>query len=394
LEKRFPDSPKATLTSLLLRVVNNPSILFENGNLQGHIVFRNNLFLFQPNKIQDEGIPISFRYGRYPMKRDSYMPEMTAVPVKGTMAKPTVPGQKTVVEAAPASSVDLAKTLWLEAITWINVWCKEDYAIEESIPSTLTDALYAYLEGDSKKKDIIETSLKKLQWWGKAISGIPGGIADLKRVAKEFIWDSFLKGPEQVALLDKAISMAPDGGSEQFRTEGSTTISRFLDLDTKAPVYLCAGSTVCPPSVLKIFTESKTDPVVRAVANSKVSANPYGFMVVWENAIMFKTNDAKNEEGKPPGGGAACSIVSNVKGHRMKLVQLGDILARYHQGNRFELTEDLLASGPRKLTGAPSFCALMEIVMRWMDIRKETYGNLRYFYRPLSSFYSGHKSKK
>lgn len=145
---------------------------------------------------------------------------------------------------------------------------------------------------------------------------------------------------------------------------------------------------------MKIFNESKTDPVVRAVANSKVSANPYGFMVPWENTIMFKTNDAKNAEGKPPGGGAACSIVSNVKSHRMKLVQLGDILAKYHEGNHMELTEELLALGPRKLSGSHSFCALMEVVLRWMDIRKEVYGGLRYFYRPLSSFYSNHKSKK
>lgn len=393
LEKRFGDIPKATLTSLLLRVVNNPSIMFENGNLQGHIVFRNNLFLFQPNKIQDEGIPISFRYGRYPMKRDSYMPEFSSV----ASAKATVPGQKTVVQAAPASSVDLAKRLWLEAMAWLDIWAKDGYVINENIPSTLTDAIYNYVEGDTKKKDNIEIRLKKLQWWGKAISGastVPGGMTDLKRAAKEFIWDSFLKGPEQVALLEQAVSMAPDGGSEQYKTEGTTTISRYLDLETKAPVYLCAGSTACPPSVLKIFNESKTDPVVRATANSRVSANPYGFMVIWENATMFKTNDAKNAEGSPPGGGAACSIVSNVKGHRMKLVQIGDILARYNEGNRFELTEDLLASGPRKLTGAHSFCALLEIVLRWMDIRRETYGNLRYFYRPLSSFYSGHKSKK
>ena len=395
LEKRFADIPKATLTSLLLRVVNNPSIVFENGNLQGHIVFRNNLFLFQPNKIQDEGIPISFRYGRYPMKRDSYMPEFSLVPsAKGTIAKATVPGQKTIVETAPASLVELAKQFWLEAMAWLNIWVKEGYIIDESIPSTLTDAIYAYVEGDTKKKENIEIRLKKLQWWGKVISSLPAGLTDLKRVAKEFIWDSFLKGPEQVALLEQSVSMAPEGGSEQFRTEGSTTISRYLDIDTKAPIYLCAGSTVCPPSVLKIFNESKTDPVVRAVANSKVSANPYGFMVPWENAIMFKTNDAKNAEGKPPGSGAACSIVSNVKGHRMKLVQLGDIFAKFHEGNRFELTEELLASGPRKLTGAHSFCALMEVVLRWMDVRREKYGNLRYFYRPLSSFYSGHKSKK
>jgi hypothetical protein len=117
-------------------------------------------------------------------------------------------------------------------------------------------------------------------------------------------------------------------------------------------------------------------------------------MVPWENTIMFKTNNANNAEGKPPGPGAACSIVSTVKGHRMKLEQLGNILARFHNENHFDLTEYSLAMGPRKLTGAQSFCALMEIVMRWMDVRKELYGGLRYFYRPLSSFYSKHKSKK
>jgi hypothetical protein len=390
LEKRFVDIPRDTLASLLLRVVNNPSIVFENGNMKGHIVFRNNLFLFQPNKLQDEGIPISFRYGRYPMKRDSYMPEFTSAQV----GPKSVAAKSVSVKPVNSSSVEFAKKFWLEAIAWIDIWCKPGYVIEESLPKVLSDAIHDYVEGDTKKRENFEIRLKKLQWWGKAITALPAGITDLKRVAKEFIWDSFLKGSEQVKLLEQSISMASEGGSEQYRTEGSTTVSRYLDLDTKVPVYLCANSTPCPPSVMKIFNESKSDPVVQAKANSKVSSNPYGFMVVWENAIMFKTNDAKNAEGKPPGSGAACSIVSNVKGHRIKLVQLGDILAKFHDGNRFELTEELLATGPRKLTGAPSFCALMEIVLRWMDVRRDNYGGLRYFYRPLSSYYSGHKSKK
>ena len=67
------------------------------------------------------------------------------------------------------------------------------------------------------------------------------------------------------------------------------------------------------------------------------------------------------------------------------------ILAKYHDGNQFELTEESLK---KSLNGAPSYCALTEIIMRWMDLRKDFYGRLRYFYRPLSSFYSGHKSKK
>jgi hypothetical protein len=118
----------------------------------------------------------------------------------------------------------------------------------------------------------------------------------------------------------------------------------------------------------------------------------YGFMVPWQNSIMFKTNEPK-PVGKDPGPGAACSIVSTVKSHRTKIIQLGAILGRYDPGNTYDLTDPIL-TGTRKLTGAPAFCALMEIIMRGMDIRKERYGGLRFFYRPLSAFYSKHKSRK
>jgi hypothetical protein len=106
---------------------------------------------------------------------------------------------------------------------------------------------------------------------------------------------------------------------------------------------------------------------------------------------MFKTNEPK-PEGVPPAGGAACSIVSNVTGHRKKLVLLGEILNRF-TGYRFDLTDEIL-TGTRKITSAVNYCALMEIVMRWMDLRRTKYGGLRYFYRPLSAYYSGHKEKK
>jgi hypothetical protein len=60
---------------------------------------------------------------------------------------------------------------------------------------------------------------------------------------------------------------------------------------------------------------------------------------------------------------------------------------------RYDLTDEIL-TGIRKLQGAPNFCALMEIVMRWMDVRRDMYGSRRFFYRPLSSYYSKHKGKK
>jgi len=390
LEEMFKDIPKTTLTSLLLRIVNNQSILFENGNLHGHIIYRNNLFLFQPNKIQDNAIPISFRYGRYPVKRDWYEPKMAS-------SKTIGPPKATLQTEGEGPIINTAETFWKECNTWIKAWCSDTATrdtINETIPTTLNDAIEEYVEGDSKKKENFVNRLKKLQWWGKVIADQPSGLLHLRKVAKEYIWDSFLKSSDQITIIEKGVADSSEGGSEQIvPPAGSVTAIRYLDIVTKEPVYICDGSA-CPPSVLKIFNDSKTDPVVIARANKKVSSEIYGFMVVWENAIMFKTNDAKNEEGKPPGSGAACSIVSNVKGHRMKLVELGNILAKYTGGNHFELTEEILASGPRKLQGAPSFCALTEVVLRWMEERKTSYGGLRYFYRPLASFYSKHKSKK
>jgi hypothetical protein len=432
----FKDIPQATLTSLLLKIINNQSLIFENGNLQGHIIFRNNLFLFQPNKIQDGAIPISFRHGAYPVRRDYYEPKMAIKESKKTVAKKTVATAATAATAANASAVldtvantellapggsetglpvtgprffqdnshnaqntQKAFNFWLRSMQWLNTWCKDDAkrgSINESILPELSDAILTYLDGDSDKKDNIEKRLKQLQWWGKAIvedAAAPSGLRDLRRVAKEFIWDSFFKGPEQISMIEAGLESAEEGGNEQFIKTDSITATRYLDLETKEPVYFCGPKTPCPPSITRILLASKADLVVNAKAN-RVTASPlYGFMVIWENAIMFKTNNATNAEGAPPGPGAACSIVSTVKGHRMKLVELGTVLHRF-TGNRFELVEETLATGARKLVGAVPFCALMEIVLRWMDIRKELYGGKRYFYRPLSSFYSKHKSKK
>jgi hypothetical protein len=375
-------------------------------------------------------VPISFRYGRYPVKRDYFEP---FIPAKGQVKLPKKILGKPVQGSLPGTALEettaqntlrveelspTVKQFWTEAVNWINAWCITTATrdtLVESIPSSFSNAILSYVEGDVKKKDNFEIRIKKLQWWAKAIAAGPNpqeGLSDLKQVCKEYIWDSFFKGEEQIAMLKEGVfsssssseggaanvlsvvaMAAKESGSEQRVPSETLQAKRYLNLTTKEPVYFCDDKP-CPPSVQKLFLASKTDPVVNAKANAIVSSNPYGFMVIWEGALMFKTNDAKNKEGAPPGSGAACSIVSNVKGHRMKLIQLGDILAKFTGGNRFELTEEILSSGYRKLTGAPSFCALMEIVMRWMDIRKSSYGGLRYFYRPLSSFYSKHKSKK
>jgi hypothetical protein len=416
IQEIFSDIPETILLGLLMRIVDNKSIKFKNGAFEGHIIYRNDLFLFQPNTIQDTHIPIALRYGRYPVKRDSYEPKALAEPLRlaptkqvftttraptsaatvgtseatsaatsaagGTTAAPVI--SEATSAAAATTNLSPLIAFWVEANNWIDSWG------EALPPIGFTKAILDYVEGDAAKKDNIETRLKNLLWWAKALATVEGGIDDLKTVARQYIWDSFIKGREQIGLLQTGVPYQDLAANEQIVVLDAITAFRFLNIETKKAAYVC-GQALCADSLVIQFEKSKTDEVVLARANQRVSAEIYGFMVPWTNTIMFKTNEPK-PEGVPPAGGAACSIVSNVTGHRKKLVLLGEILNRF-TGYRFDLTDEIL-TGTRKITSAVNYCALMEIVMRWMDLRKAQFGGLRYFYRPLSAYYSGHKEKK
>ena len=418
----FSDIPRQTLISLLMRSVDNPSIVLENGQWQGHLVLRNHLFLFQPTSIKDQSIPIALRYGQYPVKRDSYDPiisaPVAAAPVAAkhvvarlpsALAAPVgpvaedVPAQEVPEFVAQGLAIDqpapekaVITQFWTLSNQWIDSWTAP---FPETVSPEYDVSILRIAGNDADRRDNIKTRLTKLQWWAKSIHSAgqdASAIADLKKAARQYIWDLFLKPTEQYQLysedapyLEEAID--PEQTVRAGTGPAAITAFRYLDPISHEPVYLC-NDAACPPSVLNVFKSSKTDPVVNAVADQTTAGEIYGTLVPWERSYIFKTN-APKPKGKEPGGGAACAIVSTVSGHKKKLVEIGDILARFSEGKRFDLTDEQFKGG-RKLQGAPNFCALTEIVLRWMDIRRLRYGGLRFFYRPLSAYYSKHKSKK
>jgi hypothetical protein len=279
IQEIFSDIPETILLGLLMRIVDNKSIKFKNGSFEGHIIYRNNLFLFQPNTIQDTHIPIALRYGRYPVKRDSYEPKALVEPLRLAPTKQiftTTSGAAT--SAAISGATSLAATtagatsaaavingattnlspliaFWVEANNWIDSWG------EELPPIGFTKAILDYVEGDAAKKDNIETRLKNLLWWAKALTTVEGGIDDLKTVARQFIWDSFIKGREQIALLQTGVPYQDLAANEQIVVLDAITAFRFLREETKKAAYVC-GQTLCADSLVIQFEKSKTDEVV------------------------------------------------------------------------------------------------------------------------------------
>ena len=56
-----------------------------------------------------------------------------------------------------------------------------------------------------------------------------------------------------------------------------------------------------------------------------------------------------------------------------------------------QLRKDVM-EGTRKIVSSVRICMLMDLVLRYLDIRR--FGKLRWFYRPLAAFKVGHKGKK
>jgi len=416
------DITTTTLTGLLLRAINNPGFVLENGSVKGSLMYKNGLFLFQPFKIKDTAIPLALRWGRYPVKRDSYMPGQlrkeeaprAVKPVKpsaplASVAAPSVAQEQVEEEAVNQSRYSVGLKMWTDINTWIDAWTATN-PIVEKISDELSTSISAFVGGDKEKRENIESRLKKLQWWGQSllVKGLSVGgaagdkeraeeVLDLQVVARQYVWDTFIRGKDQVILIQQNAVHKDTVANEQIVDFGGRRVIRYLDVDSGTVVYICEDGSRCDRSDAAAYRQmllSKTDEYLQVRANQRTSAQFYGFMVPWERStLIFKTNDKPAVEGKDPGRGLACALISTVKTHMRKLEVLGNILSD-KSGSQYSLTDATLASGPRKLTGAHSYCALLEIILRWMDRRNSKYNSLRYFYRPISSYYSKHRVSK
>jgi hypothetical protein len=150
--------------------------------------------------------------------------------------------------------------------------------------------------------------------------------------------------------------------------------------------FLCEGGTECLKSVIDNIKRDSEEGIRAFNINRKSSGEPYGFIVPKNGDFVFKTAEPP-AEGNKVGRGKECGNVSTMTGHIASLIVIGDILREAGKTD-FDLNRGIIL-GTRKIKNSTRACTLLDLLLRYLDAARVQ--EKRWFFRPVQSFYSGHK---
>lgn len=397
------EAPTAIRNALLLETVNNKSFQVEHGGKKGYIRYCNGYYIFQPNIYLDLSIPMSVRAAKFPVKRDIFAP--IDVPVEDVLVAEEG-------EEETEASVDDVAAFWEAIVEWVDEMAATTKAIP--IPIEFLTKISRLAGEDKAVEKRISQIVAIVRWFQIAYhssapaaggAGVSRDTTVFKRTLLEFFWDNWLTLAEQKALSDDPHA----ADRENIYNLGGMNVHRFLNAESKKPEFLCKGEP-CSKAVADTVGRAKDDRLANRIVSDETTADVviapnekgkptvqqlvYGFMVPKKGAIVFKTNNAPGE-GEKVGRGAECSIVSNTTSHMMKLIHLGLYMAskglsdmNLREAKFYESRKDDIY-GTLEVKNATRICALMELVLRYMEVQRV--GGRHWFYRPVAAYYSGHR---
>jgi hypothetical protein len=356
-----------------------------HNGIKGYIRFCNGYYIFQPNIYEDLSIPLAIRSAQFPIKRDEYIPILFEPP---EITEELVPVDESILDRWNAVS---------EWITYISEY-------DEYVPPPIQIEHWRLaLAGKSqelldKYANVIETI-----WWFH-ISFHQSTRKDSNSFRKAllfYFWDEWLQINEQKWLIySSGLDVQECIQESQYRF-GKQNINRFLDpIFTNQIQYICEDNTTCSVVIINRIQQDANDALKLLKVNQKTTGILYGFIVVKNRQYIFKT-------GEPPAGndrlgvGLECASNTKIAVHMAKLIKLGDVLNRNGYSdfdlNSISLNEDRdimdeygQLSRVIQLKNSNRICTLFNLVLRYMN--EEMVDGKRWFYRPVSAYYTGHKS--
>jgi hypothetical protein len=213
----------------------------------------------------------------------------------------------------------------------------------------------------------------------KFINDIPHDYkADAAQVAREYFWDSWLTEAEQQRLAE-----AEDAGSQHRVVMDNVRATRYINPYSGVLEYYCEGKP-CSEALKKLLEKNPEDAVRTGSVDTAVEgrAGPmYGFITYKLGAFKFKMA-APAKKGMPVAHGLVCETVS-------KSALIDDAFNAVDTYLQEELDIDLGYAGMKTHQNNSQLCTLLELQLRFMEHHK--LGGLRWFYRPIEAYYSGHR---
>lgn len=401
------DIPRVAIAAILSDIVGNRSFRIKVRGETGFILYKNGYYLFQPEKLQDTGIPLALRTALFPVKQDSYeeiqpfrAPKPAAAVVVGE--KPSENREALVEVPAAAEIRGDIQAFWAALTPFF------DSIQDGTLPNARSDkkilpdfveyALKNRYVGKKKVEEKAYSTLSMVHRFYQDIKGNEEWRERLMYATAKLVWDELLNIEEQYALY-KALKDDPPAllsivWDEHILTFDDIVIYRRLNPATGKLEYKCDGKDCSPALVTAIESEDEsTDELRKLRANSDTTGNPYGTINYKNDNFVFKTNIPR----KPSTTGARekqergseCAIVPNMIPHYALLVEIGAIGLRALGNNLgFTMSELEEAKPPRGVVSSVRACALTDIALRFMD--ELNVDSKRWFYRALPSFYTKH----
>ena len=372
--------PREALFSILHDIVGNKSSRLHVNGKDGYLIYKNGFYLFQPLSLEELDIPLALRVAHFPIKVDLYTP--SKIEQVKVVEKKKDEGEENENENEKEKEKENHKASFITKFWEVfTQYAKKIEAgtLSSELPSSITEVIIEKYKGN---KDLITYNIMRIEMVNWLYISIKNSADDRRLyayVVLEYIWDNFLTSKEQFTLL----SIAPKKVIEEQIVGDKSFRSVKLQSPYNIEYLSRANGQRLAPSEIEYLELNDTYNDLKT--NVDTTGKGYGFMVPIKDVITFKSNKDVARVGDLPEGGQGCKIISTLAPHVEALINLGRII-RESQPTDYDLNKEKFAI--RKFSNVQRYCALRELVLRFMDVKKMK--GLRWFYRPISSYKTKH----
>lgn len=364
----------SAVSIILQGIINNRLFRIQSGKQEGYLIYKNRYILFQPDAYRDLKIPMALRIAAFPVKRDAFEPRKLEPEVQTEVKTAAA----TVEVEAAEEDVDTV-SLWDILVQWTDDIVTGKVS---SITSTLSSEIDKITGSHKKQKDVLHEKLSAILYLNRfAIEK-----DKYKSAILEYFWDEWLSDSDQVKYIRRNIHNASALGNEMLLESGREKVIRYVNSETTQLNYICSDGKPCPRGIVEAFQELESDVVKESKADVLHAGKLYGFIVPKRGKLVFKTQPA-HPVGKKPDRGQECAIITSPSHYIDKLILLGSELTKYGFPN-MDLDMRHLDSSI-EIKNTTRGCTFLDLVLRYMN--KLRVGGKQWFFRPIASYFSGHR---